>query len=297
LNNGTWCGDDLSWFQATGISNYDIEYKLSETHRDRCLPGTACALYKKMKGPTNETQRWLNIFRMNGHQAVEHGFSTGVRGGANNVPGFINCNGQYPCEARYEFFWDQCATRDGRFYQANIACVMCKAKKIGDRGGEFSYNPLQDGREWQEKAAMFGFLDAFGRKDSNGTTYMSVEDVRSMLIHGRYPEGWKKRPWGCMSGCDVGNFKEAIQYVLPCDDEAWWKNTGCETTVDEGSACMLYCNTANTTCVSGRCTCGYDEHGYAMCNQNNKCVPRNKLCSFQGTECEWLPADNPVGPN
>ena len=32
------------------------------------------------------------------------------------------------------------------------------------------------------KAAMFGFLDAFGRPDKNGTFYLSTNDVRSMLM-------------------------------------------------------------------------------------------------------------------
>ena len=46
------------------------------------------------------------------------------------------------------------------------------------------YNPAQKGREWQMKAAMFGFLSAFGREDParNDTLYMTTEDVRSMIM-------------------------------------------------------------------------------------------------------------------
>ena len=75
---------------------------------------------------------------MHGHQAVEHGISTGVRGGDTNSPGLVDCGGKYPCEARFQKFWSECSDKNGRFYKDNIACVMCKAKKFGDRGGEFS---------------------------------------------------------------------------------------------------------------------------------------------------------------
>ena len=104
---------------------------------------------------TEETERWLNIYKMNGLEAVTHGFSTGVRGGATNVPDFSVCaNGTFPCEERFDEFYTSCADSSGRFYQENLECIMCNAWKMGDREGEFSYNPNQWGRQWQAVAAM-----------------------------------------------------------------------------------------------------------------------------------------------
>jgi len=298
LTNGVWCGDDLADFQALGISDYSMEFKDSETHRDRCLPGTMCYISKKIHGVNNDTVRFLNIFRMNGHQAVEHGISTGTRGGATNTPGIIDCGGKYPCEARFKRFWEPCADKNGRFYQEEIVCVICNAKRFGDRGGEFSYNPAQKGREWQMKAAMFGFLSAFGREDParNDTLYMTTEDVRSMIMGGKFPSGWQKRKWGCLySGCStLSNFYEAVNFELPCDDTSWWQSTGCETTVSE--TCNLYCNAPNSTCISNRCTCGTDSEGYGMCAVNDVCVKRHKKCPYFGGECEFIAADNPDAP-
>ena len=55
--------------------------------------------------PDDVTTRFLNIYKMNGMQTVEHGESTGVRGGANNVPtsDYDLCpNGMFPCEERFK---------------------------------------------------------------------------------------------------------------------------------------------------------------------------------------------------
>eukprot|EP00662_Eupelagonemidae_sp_cell21_P033427 gene33427-59321_t len=71
----------------------------------------------------------------------KHGFSTGVRGGATNVPDYGTCNGQYPCEERFQRFYVPCADSQGRFNYSSILCIICNAKRMGDRGGEFSYNP------------------------------------------------------------------------------------------------------------------------------------------------------------
>merc|ERR550517_2429064 len=72
LVNGTWCGTDLADFQAQGIADYTWEYRYNQTHRDRCITGTPCWIEKQIYGVNNDTERFLNIFQMNGHQAVEH---------------------------------------------------------------------------------------------------------------------------------------------------------------------------------------------------------------------------------
>lgn len=128
LVDGTWVDKSNGLFQATGIADYDIENKESQLHRNRCLPGTSCHRQnKKDGGVTLETERWLNIYKMNGLEAVSHGFSTGVRGGATNVHDFALCNGTYSCEDRFKSYYLDCADDNGRFYQENLECLMCKA--------------------------------------------------------------------------------------------------------------------------------------------------------------------------
>lgn len=81
LVEGTLLDPANANFQATGIADFDKDNKETQLHRNRCLPGTKCARQKKKDGGvTEETERWLNIYKMNGMEAVTHGFSTGVRG-------------------------------------------------------------------------------------------------------------------------------------------------------------------------------------------------------------------------
>jgi len=314
LMNGIGCGDSLAEFQALGITDYDRENKETELHRDRCLPGftlsgTECSVKRAAGYTGDDVKRWLNIFKMNGKQTVEHGISTGTRGGATNVPEFDDmCNGTFPCEARFQKFYVQHADENGRFYLQNILEIICHAQAEGDRGGEFAYNgglplyapgldALVPGRTWQMKAAMAGWLTAFGRDDENGELYLTIDDARAMLMEGRYPDGYEKRSWGCITtgSCrSPGDLIGGVNLELPCAvDDAWWQGSSCEA--GTGETCHLWCD-GGASCISGKCICGLGSNGVAMCASNGKCIERPNTCVYFGEPCHSIPADNPSAP-
>lgn len=313
LMDGLWTGESLAEFQAVGIADYDLENKDTELHRDRCLPftlaGTACAAKRAAGYSGDSVKRWLNIFTMNGKQAVEHGYSTGVRGGATNVPDLSDsCNGIYPCEDRFQKFYVQHADENGRFYLQNILEIICHARSEGDRGGEFSYNTglpvyapgldaLVPARDWQIKAAMTGWLTAFGRTDDGGDLYLTVDDARAMLMEGRYPDGWQKRSWGCLfSGCSApGVFVDGVTLEMPCNvEDSWWQgSSSCEA--ETGETCHLWCN-GGASCISGKCICGLGSNGVAMCAKDGECIERSNTCTYFGESCQSVAADNPSAP-
>ena len=301
LTNGTGAGSSLAQFQSNGISDYDSSQKEIQEHRHRCITGSPCWMKKKLFGPTEDTTRWLNIFKMNGLQTVEHGTSTGVRGGANNVPEFDYaggpCDGKYPCEERFQKFYASCANDDGRFYLENINCIICKGYKWGDRTGEFAMNPTQGFRQWQMVAAMTGWLNAFGRTDEEtGELYFEMEDARAMLMEGRYPDGWKKRSWGVM-----GDVKYAMNLVVPqCDAgsgyyDPWWMDTDCPSYTGQKCSLLKKCS-GGATCISGKCLCGLGSNLVSMCAVDGACQERENKCEYFGEPCKTVPADSPKAP-
>merc|ERR1719350_1806644 len=105
LTLGIGCGDALATGQTYGIMDYDKDNKESQHSRNRCVPGftasgTLCAAERAVGHYTEDNECWLNIFKLNGLQAVEHGMSTGTRGGKDNVPDLDTCNGVFLCEDR-----------------------------------------------------------------------------------------------------------------------------------------------------------------------------------------------------
>ena len=63
---------------------------------------------------------------------VEHGSSTGVRGGNNNVPDFdVDGEGVYPSETRFKEFYEECADSNGNFYLEQIKCIACRSLQMG----------------------------------------------------------------------------------------------------------------------------------------------------------------------
>jgi hypothetical protein len=313
LTNGIGCASSLAKFQATGIADFDRANKETELVRDRCIPGitvsgTACAAKRAVGSTSDSVMRWLNIFTMNGKQTMEHGISTGVRGGDTNAPDPEECQGVYPCETRFQRFYGDNADSNGRLYRANLMKVVCTARKYGDRGGEYSYSSgsihLPGGgdllpvpaREWQMKAAIQGWLDAFGRKDQDGHWYLTIDDARAMIMEGRYPDGWKKRNWGCLlHGCD-DTFITQTNAKVECDvgeKDAWWGGAGLQ--IATGEKCHLWCN-GGATCVEGKCICGRGSNGVGMIVKGGKCVDRLYKCTYFGKTCELIKATNPTAP-
>jgi len=310
LENGIGSGWSLAKSQGFGITDFDRANKGTELVRDRCIPGftltgTKCWAKREAGSKADDTKRWFNIFTMNGKQVLEHGISTGVRGGATNVPDPETCGGIFPCEDRFQRFYASSADSNGRLYRSNLMKVVCAARKMGDRGGEYSYSsgsihlpgsgdllPVP-AREWQMKAALSGWLNAFGRRDDRGELYLTVDDARAMLMEGRYPDGFQKRPWGCLTtGCEFSFLHDANQPV-ECDigeTDPWWQEADCK--VAAGSTCWFSCD-GGATCVEGQCICGRASNGMGMCWKDGKCVERPNTCKYFGEGCQFVPATNP----
>jgi len=324
LKDGLWCSETLAEFQSLGISNYAPEHKSDQLSRDRCLPGLtfsglSCATRRLVGSHAEGIKRYLNIFEMNGLETVEHGFSTGVRGGnCNSLPENDLCNGQYPCEPLFDKFYVAHADQRGRLYLKQILEIVCHAQAEGDRGGEFSY---QDGdigvfghtlsrlpaRQWQVKAAMMGWLTAFGRHDGDGELYFTIADARAMMMEGRMPDGWEKRRWGCITRgpfCpilpngirDLG-LMDIVNVELPCQEyDPWWTGKANTTT---GQSCLSHhaCEDPHSLCLSDRCTCGKGRNGLQMLFQEGQCTEQTDVRRYNGGSCRSIRADHPASPS
>lgn len=322
LKDGTWVSEDFAEFQSGGISAYDWDHKVAQDHRDRCVPGitlrgTYCFNRRILGSTARDVDRFLNIFEMNGLETVEHGFSTGVRGGnCNSRAENDMCNGVYPCEALFQKFYVAHADSRGRLYLDNIKQIICHAMAEGDRSGEFAH---QDGnvdvvgisvaklppRQWQMKAAMQGWLSAFGRPDENNNLYFSIADARAMLMEGRVPDNWEKRRWGCVTaigGCPKmydGNRDSSllaqVNADLPCDEEAAWWGGSEVTTTGQDCRSDSDCSDEHAFCASHRCTCGKGKNGKSMLSQGGRCVEQRAHRYF-GETCRFTRANNPDSP-
>jgi hypothetical protein len=321
LKDGTWCNADFAEFQSGGISDYDWTHKMDQLVRDRCLPGITGSgskcWAKWLAGSTaKDVKRYLNIFEMNGLETVEHGMSTGVRGGnCNALPSNDICNGQYPCEALFQKFYASKADSRGRLYKEQILQIVCHALAEGDRGGEFAY---YDGdvnvfgksvakvpsRTWQMKAAMQGWLSAFGRPDETGALYFTVDDARAMLMEGRFPDGWKKRKWACVTslgGCpkmydgkqDMPFFDQ-VNVKLPCEEQGpWWESSKDRVQTTTGESCKGTCGDPHAHCISGRCTCTKGRNGLQMLFKDGKCNEQANVRKYFGKDCRFTRANAP----
>jgi len=315
LHYGLGIGESLASFQAHGINVYTNEQKNIEQHRNRCVPpgGLACWTARRTGLFNSSSQRWLNLFTMSGKQTVEHGISTGIRGGDGNMPpNALDCRGVYPCRARFDQFIVPNIV-NGRFYVKNAMGVVCMARKFGDRSGEHSYadNQIQlfgdwtletvPGPEWQMRGAMSAMVLAYGKADSNGEYYMTQSDLEALFLHGRNPSGFQKREHGCLLyGCDMSALSR-FRMEVPCDQEMnddWWQGSGCQTTTSSTCGRFSSCP-ADQTCVSGVCRCNRDEEGRSMCFSGGSCQKQSPdSYSWFGSSRSQLftPADNPDAP-
>jgi len=324
LKEGTWCSEDFAEFQSGGIAAYDSTHKQDLVFRDRCLPGltlsgTGCWNKWLIGSTAQDVKRYLPLFRMNALETVEHGMSTGVRGGNCNSPTQNDlCNGQYPCEALFQKYY-VAAAKNGRIYNDQILDIICHAHAEGDRGGEFSY---MDGdvtvlgltvaklpaRTWQMKGAMQGWLAAFGRPDENNELYFTVDDARAMLMETRVPDGWEKRRWGCVTavgGCPKmfngkrdTPFLDQVNAKMPCDLAApWWQGYSMPTTTGQTCKHDHNCDDPYALCLSKHCTCSKGSNGVQMLVRGGSCQespepPRH----YNGQSCRPHKANNPDSP-
>lgn len=308
LHHGLGIKDTLASFQAYGIVVYDKSQKGVEKSRNACKPPGGCYLKRSVRGVVDDTtRRWFNLFEMNGKQALEHGISTGVRGGDTNMPpNAVDCGGQYPCRKRFDQFFGNVVS-NGRFYLADILKVVCKARQYGDRGGEHAYAESKTlagfnvgavpGREWQMRGAMSATLFAFGKEDGNGDLYLSMDDMKALFLDGRYPDGWQRREHGCLLyGCEWSAVKR-FNLDVPCEvgyDEPFWQNTGCQ--VDTGRTCGVFSSCQDgETCVGRKCLCSRGGNLRTMCYGGGACrEQRSDNYSWFGGQRKIFGADNPA---
>lgn len=303
-------------FQAFGIVKYDKSQKGIEETTNACKPPGGCFLKRFVLDDVNsDTLRYLNIFEMHGKQAIEHGISTGIRGGDTNMPpNAIDCRGQYPCRKRFDQFFGGVVS-NGRFYMEDIMAVVCKARKYGDRNGEYAYAPSKTvsifegwnfsftpvpGREWQMRGAMSATLVAFGRTDGKGELYLTMDDLKALFLDGRYPDGWKPRTHGCMLlGCELSALTR-FNLDVPCDvdyEEPFWQGTGCQVYTGRTCGVLSDCN-AGETCVGRKCLCSRGSNLRTMCFSGGSCKEQRSGASswFGGRSRIFPEVDTPGNP-
>lgn len=221
------------------------------------------------------------------------------------------CGGVYPCEALFKRFYLANAEPNGRLYRKNLMKMVCMARQQGDRGGEFSYwtgNVRLPGfgdifpypvpsQEWQMRGATSAMLEAFGWRDENNELFLTVDDVRALLMEGRFPDGWKKRKWGCLlAGCEFSALHDFSQDVGECDvefGEPFWQGTQCQ--VATGKTCSTSCGSGEV-CINQKCICGRGSDGRGMCHQGGKCRERSKKVRYFGADVPFFPANSPTAP-
>jgi len=305
--------ESLASFQSFGIVVFEKSQKEVEESRNKCVPPGMCFIRRRAaeqlgRPVPEDTLRWLNIFTNNGKQMTEHGISTGVRGGDTNMPpNAVNCRGVYPCVSRFDQFFGDVVS-NGRFYLEDLMKVVCKARKFGDRGGEFAYAESQTllgwdmsspvaGREWQMRGAMSATLFAFGKRDRDNEWFLTMDDLRALFLDGRYPDGWQRREHGCVvGGCE---WPGVVRWNLdvPCDveyDEPFWQGTGCD--VYTGKTCGIFsgCNSGET-CVGRKCICDRGSNMRSMCFRSGACQEQqDDGYSYFGSSRDVVPGDNPT---
>eukprot|EP00164_Ancoracysta_twista_P018350 GFYU01031715.1.p1 GENE.GFYU01031715.1~~GFYU01031715.1.p1 ORF type:complete len:137 (-),score=33.93 GFYU01031715.1:44-415(-) len=122
-----------------------------------------------------------------------------------------------------------------------------------------------------------------------------MEEVRKMLMEGKFTDDWKIRPWGGLSRFDLAR---EVEDELPCADEPWWEDSSCPSFTGETCTPHVgWCNTEGAVCLSnGHCVCGLDDTGISMCAGHGKCHTRENRCTYFGEGCRVIPADNPSAP-
>jgi len=320
LHLGLKIEKNLSAFQAFGITAFPPEQKNKEEVRERCIPGVTprgnkCFQERFVGGSTAaEHKRFINVQTMTGKQVLEHGISTGVRGGHSNMPPGMTdaCRGKFPCEALFRKFFLNNA-RNGRMYMEDMMKMVCLARQIGDRGGEHSYRegvmsqPLFPpeltvvSSEWQMKGAMTAMLAAFGRRDSKNKLYMTTSDLRALMMEGRYPDGWVAREHGCLiEGCEMPaltRWRTPVQCDVP-EGAPFWKDTRCPTSGKKMCRKSSDCaGIAGSFCMDGRCTCQRGRDGRQMCFKRRTCVAQTSpMVRLNGKSVKIFKANNPGAP-
>merc|ERR1712129_569363 len=248
-----------------------------------------------------------------GKHVLEHGISTGTRGGGNNMPEDEDpCGGKFPCEARLKHCYLSNVGSQGRISRKDSMKMVCMARQFGDRGGEFSYwsgdaalpgfgdifaYPVPT-QEWHMTGATTAMLEAFGWYDENNELYLTVDDL-ALLMKDECLKGWNKKTqdFGCLVyGCSHPALSDFCSDVGSCEIEAFepfWQNSDCQ--VSTGSTCSKTCSSGEA-CISGKSYCGRGTSGKGMCFRGGECSSRNKRVGYFCASVPFFPANGPTAP-
>ena len=198
-------GAQTAAFQGLGVSQFKEDDHFGE-HSSRCagLCFFRSAILAHMgRSRLPEDVRYLNIFTMGDSGStgyVKHGVSTGVRevASSNSDPDDRECGGIYPCAARFDRLVRPFFDEHSRLYKEGLVRMMVNAREHGDHGnllwGSSRFAVLQN---WQQEAALGGWLNGFGRDDGDGRgQYMMLADTEAMFLEGRFFDGWVRARFG-----------------------------------------------------------------------------------------------------
>jgi len=143
-------------------------------------------------------ERYLNLFTQFESKHTQHGWSSGTREDAGSDPNNV-CGGIFPCQRRFDEFYASFANPQGRVYFEELHRILCHMKQFGDRRSLFSHAPTAFGQDWQGTLATTAMFQFFGHLEDDGRLYMTVDDLRELLVEGRYPKAWKIRTGGELS--------------------------------------------------------------------------------------------------
>lgn len=214
-------------FQSWGVCSFTKDDTLG-LNRDRQ------SIFSTLMYGLKKDVRYLNIFNMTDNKNVRHGFGTAYRvyleySIDNNVKGNLNSKFEGNSteyfrkmgpEYVFKIFISQFANSEGRFSYKELNEMICYSKRHGSYQGEYSSSGVKFIRQWQMHLAVHGLLAVFGRSDvlsqmigddfvySNSELYLTLEDMKDLYIHGRYPKDWtKKHNVGCLLyGCHTSVF-------------------------------------------------------------------------------------------
>jgi len=206
IREGLNADDTTAWFFGQTTAGY-TEADVDE--QNFMMAPVDLSLKLKAEGATEEPtpadRRFLNIFTMASNPDILHQVGAAVRGGEGLVD--ARCQ-KYPCASRFNDFFAKFATPEGRIYVKQLGEAACNIYRNGFHGvaADKTFFTQTQGLTGREFLALSGWIVAFGHKDEQGDLYLTVEDTRTMEMHGVFPKDWKKpAQWGSSDVMKVQN--------------------------------------------------------------------------------------------
>lgn len=202
ISEGLGASDLVGWFFGQTTAGFRADDPSEKNFAMEPL-ATSISLFKDNATQEASTadNRYLNVFNILQNPSVLHQVAAAVRGGPLNR---TQCP-VFPCISRFDEFFADFADSQGRIYSKQLGNIAGNIYKNGYHGvaASVSLFTLTQGLTGREFLALAGTLAAFGRKDENGNSYLSVDDLRVMSMHGVFPKDWTKRWWGFKDVLDI----------------------------------------------------------------------------------------------